>query len=148
MEKKSLTTFVLALAFVLSAILVSGGTLAVAEESDSQATEAARDIPVSVAGMTVFVDEESGELRLPTAEEAAVLAEAIERMFGPAARSAEPFETQSFAGGAVGVDLGLSQLAFSVATVGADGAIDHECARTAEDALAHIHPQIAPREEK
>ena len=108
------------------------------------------DSPAPVAGMTVFIDEETGEFRAPSAAEAAELAAAMQSMLTPGARSAAaatPTE-QTFADGTVGVDLGLSQLMFSVATIGADGKIARECAHGPDTAAAHLHNHVPALEEK
>lgn len=103
-----------------------------------------------LAGMTVFIDEETGEFRAPTAEEAAALSAAMQKLLAPASRSvaAQTASPRKFANGTVGVRLGLSQMAFSTATVGADGKITQSCAHGPEQAMEHLHNHVATAEEK
>ena len=152
MEKKSGVVVSLALAGM--AFLVLGATLAVGGESESHASaeavepvEAEGEAPVSVAGMTVFIDQETGELRQPTAEEAAVLSAAVQRLFGgQRARTAHKQITHK--SGAIGVKLGLEHLAFSVATLGDDGELSYDCASSPEAAQRHIHDHTGTLEEE
>lgn len=68
----------------------------------------------------------------------------------PGARSAATasITEQTFADGTVGVNLGLSQMMFSVATIGADGRIARECAHGPDQAAAHLHNHVPAQEEK
>lgn len=150
MEKKAKVTIVLALCAVAS--LAFGGVSAAADEADSQTgttavetAEAAGDIPVSVAGMTVFIDPETGQLRPPTAEEAAALAAAMQSLFS--AESLEPPREIALKDGGVAIDVGLSQLDFSVATVGANG-VEFKCLDSAHAAEEHVHNQVPTTEER
>lgn len=150
MEKKSVVILALALAF-----LALGGMIAVAEEAETQTDATAAetvetdgDIPVSIGGMTVFIDRETGELRQPTAKEARALAREMQKMFGSGLRATIAPEAIALKGGGVAVDLGLSQLDYSVATVDADGQVRFECLDSAHDAKAHVHNQIDSPEEK
>lgn len=103
-----------------------------------------------LAGMTVFIDEETGEFRAPTAEEAAELSAAMQRMLSPASRSAsaETVSQRKLANGAVGARLGASQMVFTVATIGADGKITQSCAHGPEQAKEYLHNHVATAEEK
>ena len=161
MRKQKRQIFIFALAIAAGAALALVGGVAMADEapaetpaqtlSEQNAAAEGDEGIVSIAGMTVFKDPETGQFRPPTSEEAAILAEAVGRLFGgsqEAAGSAASNRQESFAEGTVGVKLDLSQLAFSVATVGADGAIEHDCARTAQDALDHLHAPAAPAEDR
>lgn len=150
MEKKFGIILVLALAF-----LALGGLMAVAEEAETQTdataiepVEADGDVPVSIGGMTVFIDRETGALRQPTAEEAAILAKEMRKMFGLGTRVAATPKQFASKGGGVAVDLGLSQLDYSVATVNADGQISFSCLDSANDAKDHVHNQVDSPEEK
>jgi len=152
MKKKSGVVVSLALAGM--AFLVLGATLAVAGESESHASakavqpaEAEGDAPVSVAGMTVFIDKETGQLRQPTAEEAAVLSAAVQRLFG-GQRARTTHKQVTHKSGAIGAKLGLEHLAFSVATLGADGELAYDCASSPEAAHTRIHDHAGTPEEK
>jgi hypothetical protein len=117
--------------------------------SNTSEEPAASEDSLLVGGMTVFIDEETGEFRQPTAEEAAVLSAAMQRVFSSVAKSAASSAApQAFAGGAKGVRLGLNQMAFSVATVGTHGKITQECAHGPEQAKTHLHNHVAMPEEK
>lgn len=150
MESRSRVIFAMALG--VAACLALGGVPALADEARTQeAAEVAEtvapagEIPVSVAGMTVFIDAESGQLRPPTAEEAAALSAAMQSLFSGASLAA-PREFALKDGG-VAVDVGLSQLDFSVATVGADG-VEFNCLDSAHAAEEHVHNQTPTTEEK
>lgn len=151
--------------FVLTSLLVVGviatfalgGAFAATDEAETQtpngpATEladTARELPVSVAGMTVFIDPETGKFRAPTAEEAAALTVALQSNF--AGRQPRSFREIQLDNGGVAIDVGLSQLDFSVATIGPDG-IEYDCLDSAHAAHGHVHgdaPNQAPiREER
>jgi hypothetical protein len=151
MKKKSGAIFALAL------VLVAFGSLAAV--ADEEATpvgtevpstmEAEGVIPVPIAGMTVFIDEETGELRQPSAEEAAALAKAMQKMFGASAGLAPAASAESVtATGGVALEVGPDQLNFSVATVAADGTVRFECLDSAHAAEAHVHGPIETAEDK
>lgn len=144
MGKKWRWTLAFGCALCASAIMVFGGLPAVADDVEPPSELAedtpASDIPVSVGGMTVWIDAETGQLRQPTAEEAAALSAAMHEMFrAPAAAAAAPAAGFALDGGGVGIDLGLSQLDFSVATVEADGTVAFKCLDSGHEAAAHVH---------
>ncbi len=150
MEKRSGVSFALVLG--VAAFLALGGVPTVADEADSQSdtnvvetVESEGDIPVSVAGLTVFIDRDTGQLRPPTAEEAAALAAALQSLFGT--ETLAPPQEIALKGGGAAIDVGLSQLDFSVATVGADG-VEFKCLDSAHAAKQHVHNQVAATEEK
>lgn len=143
--------------FALAIVLVAFGSFAaVADEEETQAgtevpstTEAGSDIPVSVAGMTVFIDEETGELRQPTPKEATALAEAMQKLLGASAGRSAAASAESITGtGGVALAVGPDQLNFSVATVSAEGTVSFSCLDSEHAARAHVHGQVENREER
>lgn len=97
-------------------------------------------------GMVVVRDAQTGELRAPTAAEAAALhGSAAAQRQAPAQRveSVGP-------GGGRKVLLGKSALVYSVATRGADGQMHEQCVNgeaAAHAALSHPNPAREPRHE-
>lgn len=145
---RRISTWILALAVValLGGVAVADETQTNAEPADG--LKAGGDTPVSVAGMTVFIDEETGELRQPSAEEAAALSEAMRRMFAASAAPAAAQEERATETGGVALAVGPEQLNFSVATVAADGTVRFECLDSAHAAQAHVHGQVETPEER
>lgn len=137
------------------ALVAFGSLAAVADEAETRdGAEAAERIapegtmPVSVAGMTVFIDKETGELRQPSAEEAAALGQAMQRMMEASAGAAAAQEERATETGGVALAVGPEQLNFSVATVAADGTVRFECVDSAHAAEAHVHGQVETPEER
>lgn len=147
MRRVSTWTLALALVALLGAPAVADETRDEVKVPERMKTDSGT--PVSVAGMTVFIDEETGELRQPSPEEAAALAEAVRRMFEASAGSAAAApEEQATKTGGVALAVGAEQLNFSVATVAADGTVRFECLDSAHAAEAHVHGQIETAEER
>lgn len=152
--ERSRLTFALVLPAL--AVLVLGASLALAGEVATQADSTApptaepdaEGMPVSVAGMTVWIDPDTGQLRQPTAEEAAALSAAMQRMFAAAERSPSTFAKTTRTDGSVVVNVGLGLLDFSVATVGADGEVAFHCLDSAHSASDHVHDRVETQEEK
>jgi hypothetical protein len=89
-------------------------------------------------GMRVYIDPQTGQLREPTAEEAAALTAAIEADRGIAAMD-EP-QAITGTGGVVGVRLNASSESYSLATRNADGTIAMACVtgeKTAQTVVRH-----------
>ena len=97
-------------------------------------------------GMVVVRDAQTGELRAPTAAEAAALhggASAQRQASAPRVASVGP-------GGGRKVLLGKSALVYSVATRGADGQLQEQCVNgetAAHAALSHPNPVREPHHE-
>lgn len=117
---------------------------AVQAQSDNQGS-------VPLAGMTVFIDEETGQFRAPTAEEAAALSAEINKPLNsaaaPAARS-DSYAMIRSTNDAIGVRLGASQMVYTMATVGADGKVTQNCFHGSEEATDYLHNHVATAEEK
>ena len=103
--------------------------------------------PFTVLGMKVWIDPETGQMRAPTAEEAAQLAATAQQQFRTrtAAPAAAP---KTHANGAVSVRLDPSLMDFSVARVTSDGKTHFDCVDSLEAATALIGTQVAEPEEE
>ncbi|MCG8460650.1 MAG: hypothetical protein MI919_30580 [Holophagales bacterium] len=130
---------------MLTLLALASGTLA-AEEAQPAAEPAAAPTTLAeqaepatgelpIFGMQAWIDAETGELRAPTAEEAARFSAALRGMF--AKSQAEP-EVRTHENGMVSVSFHESMLEFSVAHIGADGKIHRDCVDDAHHALEWI----------
>jgi hypothetical protein len=113
------------------ALLVSLGFagMALAEEAEEAATtpevgEPAY-VPVTFAGMKVFVDAETGRLRPPTAEESRELAQRMQQYLGN--HKAQAHTPNIAEDGTLSVVVGVDHLNFTVATVSTDGQLHTDC---------------------
>ena len=127
------------------ALLVLGiGSPAWAEEAASQTppTEAAQEtkaefVPVTFAGMQVFVDAETGKLRPPSEQEAQELARRMmDRVREDKAHSYQPLVQKN---GTMSVVLGTDGMKYTVAVVQEDGSLAMDCV-SSED---HAHEIVA-----
>ena len=140
---------------------ISTDDVALSNEITGPAAQSVTNGSMPVAGMTIFIDEETGNFRAPTAEEAALFSAELQKVFSSAEDAAAPQEVFSPAEGAAApqaarasangikrVNLGLSQLQFSTVTIGSDGKVNQECNHDVDKAMAHIHNHVATAEEK
>lgn len=127
---------------------ISTDDVALSNEITGPAAQSVTNGSMPVAGMTIFIDEETGNFRAPSAEEAAVFSAELQKVFSPAEGAAAPQARQASATGAKSVRLDLSQLQFSTVTIGSDGKINQECNHGADQAMAHLHSHVVTAEEK
>lgn len=103
--------------------------LAVPAAATEPPASAGETVPVSWAGMVVHIDAATGELRAPTAEEAAELREAVRRQFGsPGERDFVP-EQRDLAGGGVMSELDVELHDFLVVRVTDEGETVTACVK-------------------
>lgn len=121
---------------VVPLLLAAGMTTATEPPTDETIATPEQGIPVSFAGMQVFFDPESGQMRAPTPQEARQFAEAMSRLFGRARRTAAAPETRP--DGTVVLELDLSQMDFTMARVRADGTLQLDHVEDATQALAVV----------
>ncbi len=145
MQRHVLSTFALA-----AALTLGFGNIAMAEtpeEPPTADTTATQEAPAAIYGMQAWIDAESGELRGPTADEAARMADQWRGIFGKA--KAEP-RMITDASGMTAVELDSSILKFSVARIDADGNLEAGCVKGAEKALEFVEAAAshADQEEK
>jgi hypothetical protein len=142
----------LALAFLLCLGFAGTAWAAEAQTADEpQVTEEASAetgeqtfVPVTFAGMQVFVDQETGRLRPPTAEEARELAQRMRQHLGQ--NKAAAYEPQVQKDGTMSVVVGTDHLNFTVAVVDENGELHTDCVNgqhAAEEAVAAGTPRIA-----
>ena len=120
-------------------LLASLGFSAWATEADAEATkeatqteEAAQFVPVTFAGMQVFVDAETGKLRPPTEKEARELSRRMmARISADKAHSYQPVVQKN---GTMSVVLGTDGMNYSVAVVQEDGHLATSCVSSQEEA--------------
>lgn len=99
-------------------------------------------LPVSVAGMQVAIDPETGRLRQPTPAEAKALAAAFQQAFAPN-RIARKAVVQKDANGMLTAEVDFSLLDQYVVEVQADGTLVTRCVN-GSSATAHAHDHAAP----
>lgn len=104
----------------------------VASETDAELTES-----LPIYGMQVWIDEETGQMRAPTAAEAAYVANLTRRMFATKAQAAPKAVVHE--NGMTSVELGTEFLEFSMVRILPDGSLEHECVDHAE----HVHSFLA-----
>lgn len=130
MRKVPIVTLALAL------LLASVGGPAWAE-ADGAAVDETGDKykPVTVFGMQVFIDTETGQLRPPTAAEAAEMSAMMQQMFGGAQQSEATAAAPTLhADGMLSAELDFGLLDFSVARTLPDGSLTTDCAGDLEQA--------------
>ncbi len=118
--------------------LGAGGGPVLADEARAPATEsddASRGTAVTVAGLRVFIDPETGRLRPPTDAEAAALSRAMVRAY--ADRPTENAPAVHHADGSVTMQLGTRHLMHNMARLNADGEVETFCVQGA-DAAAEV----------
>jgi len=151
------------LALGLAALLALGfGNVALAEDASANETTAktvepsaenassAADgtfVPVTFAGMQVFVDQETGRMRKPTARESRELAMRMRTLFQGKHAAHQPTVDKS---GMTSLVVAPNYLNFTVAVVKEDGSVETDCVQDPEEGLARLEQVAvsAPREEQ
>lgn len=140
------------LTFTLAAALALGfGSLALAESAEepppAEAAAEPAERPMPMYGMQAWIDPETGELRGPTAAEAAEIAAQWQAIFGKAKTEPKVFTYKS---GMMSIDLDPSIMKFSVVRVDADGHLEADCAQGPHKALEFVETAASQpaREEK
>ncbi len=103
------------------------------------------ETPVGAAGMMVAIDPETGELRMPTAEEIAELRAQMESRFADAA-----FEPQriTLKDGGEAVELDPALWKYSAVRMEADGTLSHHCLQGHHAATEFVATTPAPAVEE
>jgi hypothetical protein len=116
-----------------------------AGEPGPAAAQPRAETPVGAAGMMVAIDPESGELRMPTAEEIAELRAQMESRFAEAA-----FEPQriTLKNGGEAVELDPSLWKYAAVRVEADGTLSHHCLQGHHAATEFVATTPAPAVEE
>ncbi len=131
--------------FLLLAITVALAGTSVAETAKGESsTDPAATVPTEdmagetlpVRGMQVFKDADTGEMRAPTAKEAAELSKQLREMFGNR-KVAEP-QGFTYKNGMTSWQIDPSLFKFSVARVEADGTVTTDCIQGPEKTLEYI----------
>lgn len=113
-----------------------------AEQADAEKTYQ----PMTVLGMQVHIDPETGELRTPTPEEAAALSAQLQGLFASAA-AAEPQVTYH-EDGMLTAALDFGSMDFSVVRISGDGTPVFDCVDGASAAAElAAAPALEPEEE-
>lgn len=139
-------TFALGLASIALALVTIGVTAEQANEpttvestaTTEQPTVADRGLPVSIAGMQIYLDPETGRMRPPTVEEKAQLAAALRTTFGSKSGVGHSEPIQHKNGAYQSVVLDTSYLNFSIAHVDESGQVHADCVSSPEAAMAMI----------
>lgn len=140
--EKNTLWFALGLAALLA---LSAGSPALAEDSaaeetqvvepTSDATAAEADgnyVPVTFAGMKVYVDQETGRMRPPTASETQQLARQMRAMFKEKRVTHQPVVDKS---GSMSLVVAPDHLNFTVARIDDAGQVHMDCAQDLEEGL-------------
>ncbi len=88
--------------------------------------------PMQVLGMQVHIDPKTGEMRAPTPEEAAALSAQMQQLFG-AAPLEQPAAVEH-EDGTISLELGFSQMDFSVVRIAPGGTPVFDCVDGAQAA--------------
>ena len=88
-----------------------------------------------IYGLQMWIDQETGEMRAPTREEAASLRVGVQKTLG--SEKTQP-QLRTFKNGMLAVDLDASMLEFSVVRVEADGSLTQECVDDPKQAIKFI----------
>ncbi len=133
MKKKS--GIALTIAIVLAIVCM---VPAIAEESQpvpSAAEAAPEAAPMPIYGLQLWRDEVTGELRGPTAKEAAQISALMQKMFGARKTAPRVIADKS---GMLSVELDESMMEFTVMRKTADGRLETDCVDDADQALELI----------
>ncbi len=138
--------------FALAAALVLGsGSIVLAESPEDpptaeEKTETAVEA-LPIYGMQAWIDAETGDLRAPTASEAAEMSAKWREIFGKAKAEPRMFRFKS---GMMAAELDPSMFKYSVVRVDADGHLESGCAHGTDNALEFIEaaPTTSGPEEK
>lgn len=103
-------------------------------EAPAPAEEQVSTLPIY--GMQMWIDQDTGELRAPTREEAAHLSGMIRKMF--AGKAAKP-EMRRLKNGTLVAELGESMMEFAVVRIAEDGSLERGCVDDAAQALEFVH---------
>ena len=130
--------------------LVAAGTLALA--APAWAADQAPAAPAAPAAdsMVVVRDAETGQLRAPTADEAAALNAARTPATGRSAlkgNSSALLETMSHASGAIGVRVSDEMASYSVVTKRADGKLEAACVESKSVAEQAVQSGVLPAQQ-
>ena len=137
-KSRSTAALVAALAFGFSGALVAGETPEAPATADAQEAAVPQELEslqtiVSVAGVQVAIDPETGRLVPPTPQQAKKLAAQMQRMFksvGPGKKDTTPVFR---ADGTISAVVPLEHLNSTIATLDQNGEIVTECLSTEED---------------
>jgi hypothetical protein len=103
--------------------------------------------PMTIFGVQVFIDPETGLMRTPTPEEAAALAKEMQRQFGgPAAQTKGQMAQVKRADGSVMMEVGPDLMNFSVAHVLPDGTVTFDCVKGDDHGASDAAPSPAGAE--
>ena len=114
----------------------------VSEETQAETAEKTY-VPVTFAGMKVFVDQETGRLRPPTAEESRELAQRMRQRLAQQEK-AVAYQPQVQKDGMMSVVVGTEHLNYTIAVVDENGELHTDCVNgkhAADEALAAGAPQ-------
>lgn len=137
---RSLCGLALLLALVaLPAWAADEGASTPAAEPAAPAVDQDGFLPVTVAGMQVSVDPETGRLRPPTAAEAKALAAAFQQAYGGAARLSKKTLVRRSGDGMLTAQVDFSLLDHYVAERLPDGTIVSRCVAGPESVHVHDH---------
>lgn len=130
--------------FMTVTLLTLGGvTLADDAPATPHADEPASQAPIY--GMQMWIDQDTGDLRAPTREEAAYFSGLIRKMFAGKATQPQPRLLKS---GTLAVELGESMMEFSVVRVTEDGTLERGCVDDADQAVAFVNDTAGPAREE
>lgn len=136
-----LMALVLLVALAASPVSATEEADAAAGPAVDEAPAAQFTLPVTVAGMQVAIDAETGRLRPPTPAEAKALADAFQQTFG-GDRLARKTIVRKDAHGMLTAHVDLSLLDHYVAEVQADGTLATRCvSHSSETGHSHAAPE-------
>lgn len=150
MKKPLIVNLLMAMALVAFAAGIAGIAAAAepaAGEAETAVPEAAPPVAtegyaaVEFAGVQVFVDRRTGEIRQPTAAEARQIATELENRFGverSAGKAVSAPAIQRLENGGKMVQLDPSLLSHEMVRIDADGNIVHACVDGADEAAAFL----------
>ena len=130
--------------FIAIGLLALGGT-AWADEAPVAPVDGEPEVKAPIYGMQMWVDQETGDLRAPTREEAAYFSGLIRKMFAGKATQPQPRPLKS---GGLAVELGESMMEFSVVRITEDGTLERGCVDDADQALAFVHNTVETAREE
>jgi hypothetical protein len=141
----------------LALVLALAGFQAMAEEPQaaeqpqpSRQLELTEDgyMPTTIAGVRIFVDPETGQMRPPSDAEAAQLAVAMKRMFSQPLNHVANVAPVEHADGTVSLVLDPSYLSQSVLRIDENGEVHTDCVGDLHTALEVLDTPVAQPEEE
>ena len=120
---------------LIACLVIGSPALADSPEATAAASDA-ESAPLVMRGMQLFKDAETGQLRAPTAKEAATLDSQFRKMFSNFEK-AEP-RIFHYKSGTVAIEVPNHLLKFSAAKVDADGNLTMECIQGPQRTLEFI----------